>query len=347
MRQTKKLHFLITGHTGFKGAWLALLLHNQGHRVSGIALSPEEGSLFLNAQITRILEHDLRIDIRDREAIAEAFQEIQPDVVIHLAAQSLVLDSYKEPVLTFEVNVLGTLNVLLASELTASVKGQIIITTDKVYENLNQTEGYSEQDRLASKTDPYSASKVMADVLTQCWATSFPKIPTAIARAGNVIGGGDRSPNRLIPDIANAVSKGTQLKLRYPESVRPWQHVLDCLSGYLSLVDILLDSKAPRLSEWNFGPGVESFVPVANIVKDSIDFLSVDLEWQVDAGLKQSEAGLLALDATKSKTQLNWENKLPYPECLHWTLAWESAIRSGRDPYDLCNEQIAEYSQRN
>lgn len=338
-RRGDELHYLITGHTGFKGAWLIMLLQSRGHEVSGLSLEPEQGSLFLEAGLDKRLKHDFRQDIRDKESLFEAIQAIQPDVVIHLAAQPLVRRSYLDPQATFETNVNGTLNLLQAVWETKSILACLVITTDKVYRNLNRIEGYKESDPLGGH-DPYSASKAMADLLTQSWVKSFDGPPTAIARAGNVIGGGDVCEDRLIPDAVRAFSAGQPLNLRYPDSVRPWQHVLDCLSGYLSLVDKLLIGEGA--GEWNFGPGDESFVAVRALADIAKQQWSADATITLANSIEPHEAGLLALDSSKAQDLLGWQNKLRFPESLAWTLTWEKQRHDGsQSAYDLCIQQIS------
>ena len=211
--------------------------------MSGVSLNPEVGSLFEQAGIEKFLQNDVRCDIRESKKLSSLFKQINPDVVIHLAAQALVRESYKNPRDTFEVNALGTLNVLNASQQINDLRAQLIITTDKVYRNIGKLSGYVETEALGGQ-DPYSASKAMADIATQSWLSSFENPSTAIARAGNVIGGGDVCADRLIPDLISSYSSGLTPKLRAPNSVRPWQHVLDCLNGYLTLVDALVNNNA-------------------------------------------------------------------------------------------------------
>lgn len=332
------MHYLITGHTGFKGAWLALLLLSRGHQVSGLSLDPLKGSLYELSELGPDLRHDLRIDIRDREQTHDAIRNISPDVVIHMAAQPLVRESYREPRFTFETNVMGTLNVLEGVSLTPSVKAHLVITTDKVYRNVNQVEGYLESDPLGGD-DPYSSSKAMADILTQSWVKSFPGAPTAIARAGNVIGGGDVSPERLLVDLLENFQKGTPVEIRYPEAVRPWQHVLDCVNGYIALTEKLLEAEGEGL--WNLGPGKESFVPVSAVADDAVKYWGDDASWFTTTKQHFHEAGLLALDATKASTELNWENKLKYPLSLEWTVQWQKLASSGANIRELTDNQIA------
>ncbi len=338
------MHYLVTGHTGFKGAWLALLLNQRGHQVSGLALDPEAGSLFERARVAEIMKDDLRVDIRDAAETASAIARVAPDVVLHMAAQPLVRESYREPRVTFETNVMGTLNVIEAVHHTDSVKAHVVITTDKVYRNVNQEAGYVEDDALGG-ADPYSASKAMADLLVQSWVHSFPGTPTAIARAGNVIGGGDVCDGRLLPDLINAYAAGESPMLRYPNSVRPWQHVLDCLNGYLTLTDALLAGTASG-GEWNFGPGPESFVSVADVADLVQSLFAADAGWAQDEGDHPHEAGLLALDAAKAERDLAWHNRLSFHESVEWTVAWERETRAGDDPRARTAEQIADFERR-
>jgi CDP-glucose 4,6-dehydratase len=315
-----------------------MLLRERGHEVSGISLDPEPGSLFTVAGLEKLLVNDVREDIRDAEKVLAAVQSVTPDVVIHLAAQPLVRRSYLNPQETFETNVNGTLNVLQAVWKTPTVKACLVITTDKVYRNLNQIDGYKESDALGGH-DPYSASKAMADILTQSWVKSFEGPPTAIARAGNVIGGGDVCEDRLVPDAVRAFASGQPLTLRFPDSVRPWQHVLDCLNGYLCLVDNLLIGKGT--GEWNFGPGEESFVAVREFADIATQLWSSETQVSITSEQEPHEAGLLALDSSKARTHLGWNNKLKFPDSLEWTLSLEKQRRDdSADVLDLCKKQI-------
>jgi CDP-glucose 4,6-dehydratase len=339
------MHYLITGHTGFKGAWLTLLLKSQGHTVSGLALDPEVGSIFEQAEITSELANDFRIDIRDAVATAQGIQQANPDVVMHLAAQPLVRESYLEPRVTFETNVIGTLNVIEAVSNTSSVRAHVVITTDKVYRNVNRVEGYREDEPLGGD-DPYSASKAMADILTQSWVKSFSGPPTAIARAGNVIGGGDVSKDRLLVDLLTNFVAGRATEIRYPNAVRPWQHVLDCVNGYIALSDALLDGAG--LGEWNFGPGAHSFVPVRGVADKAAALWGEDAAW-VDTSSHDHlhEASLLALDASKAEAKLEWSNKLSFDESLAWTVDWQNQVaRLGKSARDVTMAQISEFKKR-
>jgi CDP-glucose 4,6-dehydratase len=337
------LHYLVTGHTGFKGAWLVLLLNRLGHQVSGISLDPETGSLFEAASLSELMVNDVRLDIRDAAALAHAVADIGADVLIHLAAQPLVRRSYRDPRETFETNVNGTLNILESSQASESIRARVIITTDKVYKNVNRAEGYLEDEPLGGD-DPYSSSKAMADLLTQSWVKSFPAMPTAIARAGNVIGGGDVCEDRLIPDAIRAFSAGNPLHIRYPDAVRPWQHVLDCVNGYVRLADALVAGEG--LGEWNFGPGTESFVRVGDVVESASRMWGNGASVVVDEGEHLHEANLLALNSAKAEAHLDWSNKLRYPESLKWTLDWERDIFDGVDARSATEAQIEEFLKR-
>ena len=314
------MHYLITGHTGFKGSWLSLMLEMQGHTVSGISLDPAEKSLFNQANLHKIFENDLRIDIRDRDQIKNAVEKINPEVLIHLAAQPLVRESYRIPVETFDINVLGTLNVLEATRELKNLKAAHIITTDKVYKNYNHLRGYVETDELGGD-DPYSASKAAADIATQSWTKSFAKVPVAIARAGNVIGGGDWAQDRIIPDLVNSYSVGNLPTLRFPDAIRPWQHVLDCLNGYLKLIEKMLESNTG--GEWNFGPELEEKHSVGDLTSAVADLYSISGKfWNSETNLLLHEAGYLLLDSSKSRAELGWRDRLDFENTVNWTIGW-------------------------
>lgn len=337
------MHYLVTGHTGFKGAWLTLLLTQRGHEVSGIALDPLAGSLFETADVTELLRYDIRQDIRDAAAVTAAVADVSPDVVMHLAAQPLVRRSYTDPRWTMETNVMGTFNVLDAVARTPSVKAQVIVTTDKVYRNVNQVAGYVETDALGGH-DPYSASKAMADLLTQSWAASFPGCHTAIARAGNVIGGGDVSEDRLLPDLVRSFADGAVAHIRYPGAVRPWQHVLDCLNGYALLAEALLAGSG--VGAWNFGPGPDSFITVGAVADLAARLWGPGASWKATQGDHPHEAELLALDASKARVHLGWQDLLTFTESVEWTIAWAAAVDRGAHPRKVSLQQLADYDQR-
>ena len=334
------MHVLITGHTGFKGAWLAMLLKERKHNVSGISLDPIKNSLFESAEIQDIFEHDKRIDIRNSALLEDAFKAVSPDVVIHMAAQPLVRESYRDPVTTYDTNIQGTLNVLKATSKTKTVKAQLIITTDKVYKNVNKREGYVESEILGGH-DPYSSSKAIADLLTQAWVRSIKSCPTAIARAGNVIGGGDVSSERLIPDLINSYSNNLVPALRFPNAVRPWQHVLDCLNGYLILVDKLLTGSGK--GAWNFGPAENEIRTVAEVSDLVGKIWGVEKSWIKDNGDHPHEAGLLNLNSSKARSQLHWKDKLGFEESVRWTTDWYKDVYSGLSPMEATKRNIENF----
>jgi CDP-glucose 4,6-dehydratase len=336
------MHYLITGHTGFKGSWLALMLMEQGHTVSGLALEPTPEALYDRARLSELLLNDLRVDIRDEHATQQAIEAVEPDVVVHLAAQPLVRESYRDPHYTYETNTLGTLNVLQAVEHTPTVKAQLIVTTDKVYRNVNQIWGYRESDPLGG-VDPYSTSKAAADLITQSWmAGSGCPVPTAIARAGNVIGGGDVCADRLMVDLVAAFSTGQAVRLRYPEAVRPWQHVLDCLNGYLKLTEALLGGESSG-EAFNFGPDTRSFVSVGAVATAVASLWGTDSLVEIDEGTHVHEATLLSLDSRKSELELGWRSRLQLCDALGWTVAWEKRVRAGEDARAVSVAQISQF----
>jgi CDP-glucose 4,6-dehydratase len=318
-------------------------LRQRGHLVSGISLQPEVGSLFERAEVGKFLENDVECDIREATKISSHFKEINPDVVVHLAAQSLVRESYKKPLETFETNVIGTLNVLMASQQISDLRAQLLITTDKVYRNISKTSGYIETEALGGQ-DPYSASKAMADIASQSWLASFKNSPTAIARAGNVIGGGDVCADRLIPDLIHSYSLGLTPKLRAPNSVRPWQHVLDCLNGYLMLVDALIQNKAD--GAWNFGPDENQSKTVADVANIAGATWGVKKNWENDLGNHPHEASVLMLSSNKARAELGWSDKLSFEESVKWTINWYKNVKAGSDPVEETLENIREFESK-
>lgn len=334
------MHILITGHTGFKGAWLAILLKEKGHQVSGIALNGLKGSLYEKARISDLLTQDFRIDIRDYELLEKSFVEIKPDAVIHLAAQSLVQESYLNPVETYETNVTGTLNVLRVIEKTSSVRAALMITTDKVYKNLGLRQPYKENDPLGG-SDPYSSSKAMADILIQSWMRSFNLPPIAIARAGNVIGGGDVIPNRLVPGIISTLQRGGIPTLRYPESIRPWQHVLDCLNGYVILLGSMLEKGT--IGEWNFGPAENLVKKVSEVGEEIIGLFDPSVRWIQEEKVEFYEEGFLLLDSSKARSELNWDDKLDFHESLSWTVDWYREVAKTGNEYEATLKNVQDF----
>lgn len=335
------MHYLITGHTGFKGSWLSLMLQMQGHEVSGISLNPPEKSLFVQAELEGIFKHDCRIDIRNKQQLTEAVQKINPEIIIHLAAQPLVRESYKYPVETFETNVIGTLNVLESTRDLSNLQAALIITTDKVYKNHNHLRGYVETDELGGD-DPYSASKAAADIAAQSWIKSFATVPIAIARAGNVIGGGDWATDRIIPDLVNAYTKGEIPTLRYPDAIRPWQHVLDCLNGYLKLIDYMLENKSG--GEWNFGPDHNSKYSVSDLTKKVAEEYKISGDHShVESSNYLREAHFLLLDSSKARQLTHWSDKFNFEGAVHETINWYQSLDKS-DALALTKNQISNFT---
>jgi CDP-glucose 4,6-dehydratase len=318
-------------------------LRERGHRVSGISLDPINHSLFTRASISTFLENDIRCDIIDRSKLEEKFYSVNADVVIHLAAQALVGESYKNPFETFETNVSGTLNVLKASQKILGLRAQLIVTTDKVYKNTGKTLGYVETEALGGQ-DPYSASKAMADIATQSWLCSFENAPTAIARAGNVIGGGDVCTDRLIPELVSSYASGLIPKLRAPNSVRPWQHVLDCLNGYLMLVDELIKNNTD--GAWNFGPEDNQAKTVADVANIAGAVWGVKKSWESDPRDHPHEASMLMLNSNKARTELGWSDKLMFEQSVEWTINWYKNVNAGSDPLEETLKNIREFESR-
>lgn len=337
----------ITGHTGFKGSWLALWMQQLGATVGGFALTPTTDESHFDALS---MDMDSTIgDIRDRKEIAEAIEAFQPDIVFHMAAQPLVRYSYREPHETYETNVMGTLNVLEACRAAKSVQAIVCITTDKVYENYESEDGYVESDRLGGY-DPYSSSKACCEILTASYVNSFlnPKdfgtshnTLVATVRGGNVIGGGDWSEDRLIPDIVRAIMQQEVIEVRSPSSVRPWQHVLDCLSGYVLLGEKLLQKDVSFAESWNFGPVDKEFITVREIVEIAQKTWS---DLQATYGQPNlHETGMLQLNCKKAVDRLNWTPIFTSTEMFQATFDWYGAFAASRSI--ASKEQIAYYMQ--
>lgn len=337
------MNFLVTGHTGFKGAWLCLLLKERGHQVSGFSDTALKESLYSAVRLADLLEFDLRGDIRDVDQVKAAYAQVKPDFVIHLAAQSLVRQSYLDPVATMNTNVIGTINVLRASQGSKELKGQLIITTDKVYCNTGKSQGYTEVDALGGQ-DPYSASKAMADIATQSWVKSFENPPTAIARAGNVIGGGDVCSDRLIPDLINSYKENSIPMLRAPNSIRPWQHVLDCLNGYLTLVEAVLQRNEG--GAWNFGPKESQAKSVADVANLSQSLWGSHKNWLQDREAHPHESKTLVLNSDKAREKLEWKDKLSFEESVSWTINWYKNVHNGSDALDETLKNIREFESK-
>lgn len=340
---------LVTGHTGFKGSWLALWLHAMGAEVTGLALAPDEPSLFAGARLDALITHGVG-DIRDVGVVARAIERARPELVFHLAAQPLVRLSYAEPVETYATNVMGTVHVLEAVRQVGGVNGVVCVTSDKCYENREWDWPYREADPMGGH-DPYSSSKGCAELVIAAWRRSYladsgPAL--ASVRAGNVIGGGDWARDRLIPDLVRAFANGTTPLIRSPDAVRPWQHVLEALGGYLMIAERLLAGDRRFADAWNFGPVDEDARPV-NWIVDRMRTAWRDgaNEARLDNGegtMHPHEAGLLRLDSSRARTVLGWRPSLRLGQAIDWIVDWHKRVYAGDDPRAVTLEQLAHYS---
>lgn len=335
----------LSGHTGFKGGWLSLWLQALGAEVHGYALSPPTvPNLFTVANIGHRMASSVISDIREPGKLARAMQSAKPEVVFHLAAQPLVRYSYANPAETYAINVMGTVHMLEAVRTTSSVKAVVNVTTDKCYENREWDWGYRENEAMGG-FDPYSSSKGCAELITAAYRRSFlgpAGIALASARAGNVIGGGDWAADRLIPDCLRALDEGEAIKVRSPQSTRPWQHVLEPLSGYLILAENLHRYGADFAEAWNFGPREEDARPVRWIVERITEMRPTAI-WQCDDTPQPHEAHYLKLDSSKAHNRLNWQPRWRLETALQKTLEWHAAWRSGKDMKNVTLAQINEY----
>lgn len=341
---------LVTGHTGFKGSWLTIWLQQMGAVVAGIAQDElTEKDNYALAGLSRRLDYDTRADIRNGHWLKEIISDWQPDIVFHLAAQPLVRVSYAYPLDTFETNVIGTINVMEAIRITPSVKVGVMVTTDKCYENKEQLQGYREDDPLGGY-DPYSASKGAAEIAIASWRRSFfnPEkysehgMSLASVRAGNVIGGGDWSKDRIIPDCIRALENGEDIEIRSPKAVRPWQHVLEPLSGYLLLAKKMWENPTEYCEAWNFGPQNNGIATVWDVASKVVaEYGSGHLK-DVSNPKDLHEANLLTLNIDKAKTRLDWQPRLNLDEAIHYTVDWYKRYTK-EDVYNICAEQIEKY----
>ena len=342
---------LLTGHTGFKGSWLALWLRELGAQVTGFALDPgTEPNLFELAQVGREIT-DVRGDLRDLGALLETVAEAQPEIVLHLAAQPLVREAYRDPLGTYSSNVMGTLHLLEAMRQVGGVRACVLVTTDKVYANQEWPWPYRENEALGGH-DPYSSSKACCELLAQSYAASFfpadqhaeHGLALATARAGNVLGGGDFAADRLIPDVLKAWSAGTPVTLRYPQAVRPWQHALEPLAGYLQLAERLYHQGPAYAGAWNFGPGEQDMCSVGEVVAN------LARQWPAAPGLRVEpsalhEAGLLRLDSSRARQLLGWRTRWSLHECLKHTLDWHLAWQRGDNMRAFTLDQLNLYAE--
>lgn len=343
----------LTGHTGFKGSWLALWLSRLGARLRGYALDPcTEPNLFTLAAIGSVMD-DVRGDVRDYSKLEAELRDFAPEVVFHLAAQPIVRRSYSDPVGTYATNIMGTVNVLEAVRNTPSVRAVVCVTTDKCYQNQEWIWPYRESDPLGGY-DPYASSKACAEIVSAAYRSSFfapeqlPKhrVALATARAGNVVGGGDWSEDRLIPDLVRGFSSGQPVLIRRPTSIRPWQHVLDPLHGYIMLAQELLAHHARFACAYNFGPSNEDIWSVERVVARFAEIWGDGASWVRDSAPNLHEDHVLRLDASKARAELGWQPQLNIETALEWTASWYRAWRQGANMVDFTTQQIEDYQFR-
>lgn len=342
----------MTGHTGFKGSWLSLWLQSLGAELTGYALKPPTNpSLFEEAGVANGM-HSIEGDTRDLSHLTRAMQDAKPEIVIHMAAQSLVRFSYQNPVETYATNVMGTVHMLEAVRAAPSVRAVVNITTDKCYENHEWVWGYRENDPMGGY-DPYSNSKGCAELVSAAYRSSFFNtsdylkhgVALATVRAGNVIGGGDWAQDRLIPDIVAAFEQGKPVHIRNPHSIRPWQHVLEPLRGYLILAEKLVEDGPAYAEAWNFGPNDEDAKPVGWIVEQMAARWGNGARWEVDAGEHPHETGYLKLDISKARSRLHWSPILRLEEALSLIVDWAQQRKTGANGRSLTQDQIKSYQQ--
>ena len=340
----------LTGHTGFKGAWLSLWLQQMGAVVTGFSLAPATSpNLFELADVDRGMDSQIG-DIRDYSSLADAMAAARPEIIIHMAAQALVRPSYDMPVETYATNVMGTVHLLEAVRRVGGVKAVVVVTTDKCYENREWSWGYRENEAMGGH-DPYSNSKGCAELVSAAYRSSYFNplayashgVAVATARAGNVIGGGDWSLDRLIPDVLRAFAEGQIVQIRSPEAIRPWQHVLEPLRGYLTLAQRLYEQGPAYAEGWNFGPNDTDAKPVKWIVAELAKAWGGTAQWQHAAGDHRHEAHYLKLDISKARCQLNWHPKLTLSQALDLVVEWSKAQQAGADVRTLTLKQIAVY----
>lgn len=338
----------LTGHTGFKGSWLSLWLQSMGAIVKGYALEPPTSpSLFIEANVAQGMESEMG-DIRNLEQLRKSMQSFNPDVLIHMAAQPLVRLSYREPIETYSTNVMGTVNVLESARYCSDLKAIVSVTTDKCYENREWEWGYRENEPMGGH-DPYSSSKGCAELVTSAYRNSFfnteNSASIASARAGNVIGGGDWAEDRLIPDILRAFEKGESVIIRNPLSTRPWQHVLEPLSGYLVLAQHLYEDGKAYAEAWNFGPKDEDCKPVQWILDKMVTAWGEGANWELDKNDNPHEANFLKLDCSKAATKLKWQPAWHLDYTLKLIVDWHKQWQAKADMRTHCINEIIKYSE--
>jgi CDP-glucose 4,6-dehydratase len=340
----KNKKVFITGHTGFKGSWLCLYLYQLGAKVSGYALNPPtDPSLFKLCKIDKLINSTIA-DIRDLGTLKKALSSASPEIVIHMAAQPLVRQSYKDPVETYSVNVMGTVNLFESVRNSKSVKAVVNVTTDKIYENKERAAGYRENEPLGGY-DPYSSSKACSELVTSAYRNSFLNngVAVATARAGNVIGGGDWGSDRLVPDFIRAILKGKKIRVRNPKAVRPWQYVLDPLNGYLMLAQMLYENGQKYAQAWNFGPDDKDAKTVEWLVKTLCSRWGKGASYAIDKGKHPHETRLLTLNSSKARTTLKWKPKADIESSLDNIISWTQAYKKKMDMRKVSLDQISDF----
>ncbi|HEY2471966.1 MAG TPA: CDP-glucose 4,6-dehydratase [Terracidiphilus sp.] len=343
----------LTGHTGFKGGWLALWLARRGAQVRGYSIEPfTKPNMFTESSVAEVVE-DVRGDTRDYAKLESSMKEFAPEVVFHLAAQPIVRRSYLEPIETFSTNVMGTAHVMEAIRQTPSVRAVVCITTDKVYQNQEWVWPYRETDPLGGH-DPYSASKACAEIVSAGYRSSYfspekineHQVLLATARAGNVIGGGDWSEYRLIPDLIRAFQAGRSVLIRFPGATRPWQHVLEPLNGYITLAERLLARQTRFASSFNFGPSTDDIWPVERIANKAVELWGEGASWTRESTVPPvHEDRFLQLDASKARFELGWQPRLRIESALEWTIAWYRAWKDGENMREFTWRQIGKFEE--
>lgn len=336
----------ITGHTGFKGAWLALQLQLMGAKVVGYAREPAtDPNLFTILNLQQKI-HSVEGDVCDLPKLQSIVRDYKPDIIFHLAAQALVRESYKNPIDTYQTNVMGTVNIHEAARHCSSVKALINVTTDKCYENRESLHPYQESDRIGGY-DAYSCSKACSEMVTQSYRQAFNSPTDALgiasARAGNVIGGGDWSKDRLIPDVILAAQENREVIIRSPQAIRPWQHVLEPINAYLLLAERLFNDKSSFAEAWNFGPNTDSVVSVEKVLDLAKKTWPGKINWRLDQCPQPHEAQLLQLDSSKAKQKLSWRQKLQIEDAIQWTIDWYRRHEAGEDMLSFTTSQILNY----
>lgn len=349
----RNIRVFITGHTGFKGSWLSLWLTQLGAQVTGYALLPStKPSLFELSRIDKLISSNIS-DIRNRKTLTQVLLINNPDIIIHMAAQALVRKSYQNPVETYSINVLGTVNLLEAVRAYPGVRAVLNVTTDKCYENKEWVWGYRENEALGGY-DPYSSSKACSKLVTAAYRSSFfqplnyatHRVAVASARAGNVIGGGDWSQDRLIPELVKALLSEETIRLRNPQAIRPWQHVLEPLSGYLTLIQKLYTDGPTYAEAWNFGPDDADAQPMDWVAKLLCRKWGGNAHYEVEQGPHLHEASILTLDCTKAKKELGWFPRWNLETALEKVVEWYKAYQEKQDLQTLCLQQISEYANK-